>query len=258
MKRNHVKEALTAGETAIGTMVFEFNTPGVAAILEQTGSDFVIYDMEHSGIGMESMRQLMSYNRGASILPFVRVPDSQYSHLSRILDIGALGLMIPFVETKEQAERIIDATKYGPLGKRGTAFSLAHDDFIGGDISEKMKRSNQETLIIAQIENETGLSNVEEITATEGVDVVFVGNLDLSQSMGISGQYDHPRLLQAMEHVVEVCEKHGKAAGCFVADVEAAIHWKEKGYRFIAYSGDVWLYQQAVKQGIATIRNASS
>ncbi|NEU32024.1 aldolase [bacterium LRH843] len=254
MATNTVKERLAAGEVAIGTMVFEFNTPGIASILDQTGADFIIYDMEHGGIGIESVRQLMSYNRGVDIMPVVRVPDTEYAYMARTLDIGAKGIMIPLVDTKEQAQQIIDATKYYPLGKRGTAFGIAHDQFKPGNVVEKMKASNDNTLIIAQIETIESLENIEEIVSTEGVDVAFIGALDLSQSMGIPGQLDHPRVVEAMEHVAAVCEKYNKAAGTFVLSEEAAVTWIKKGYRCIAYSGDIWLYQNAVSQGISNIK----
>src|SRR5699024_6433812 len=147
--------------------------------------------MEHTGIGIDSIRQLMSYNRGVDITPIVRVPEAQYSYMAGVLDAGAKGLMIPFVNTKEDAEAVIEATKYYPQGKRGAVFGVAHDDYTFGDVAEKTKRLNDETLIIVQIETVEALENIEEIVATEGVDIAFVGNMDLSHSMGIPGQMDH-------------------------------------------------------------------
>lgn len=254
MRKNTVKEKLAAGDIAIGTMVFESNTPGIASIIEQTGAEFIIYDMEHSGIGIDSVRQLMSYNRGLDVLPLVRVPDTKYAYMARTLDVGAMGLMIPLVESKEQVQQIIDATKYYPQGKRGTAFNIAHDDFMPGDPSEKMERSNDETLIFAQIETAKAVENLEEIVSTDGVDVAFVGHFDLSQSMGIPGQINHPRMVEAMERVAQVCEKYGKTAGRMVTDVDSAVEWMNKGYRCIAYSGDIWLLQSALSQGISDIK----
>ncbi len=254
MTTNYVKQKLLDNKISIGTMIFESNTPGIAKILETTGAEFALYDMEHTGIGIESIRQLMSYNRGLNIVPLVRVPEAKYAYMARVLDAGAKGLMIPFVETKEQVEEIIAATKYYPVGKRGAVFGLAHDDFITGDIVQKMQAINEDTLLIVQIETEKAVDNIEEIVSTEGVDVAFVGNMDLSHSMGIPGQMDHPRLIEAMEKVADACAKYGKAAGCIVPHPEAALRWINKGYRFISLSGDVWLLQYALKKGINEIK----
>lgn len=251
---NPVKQKLLQNEVSIGTMIFESNTPGIAQALEVTGAEFALYDMEHTGIGIESIRQLMSYNRGLDIVPLVRVPDAQYTYMARVLDVGAKGIMVPFVNTKEQAEAVVKATKYYPLGERGTVFGLAHDNFINGEIVEKMKKINDETLIIVQIETEEAMENLEEIVSTEGVDVAFVGSLDLSQSMGIPGEMQHPKLIEAMERIVEVCDKYNKAAGCIVTNPTAAVHWIKKGYRFVSMSGDVWLMQYALKKSINEIK----
>jgi 2-dehydro-3-deoxyglucarate aldolase/4-hydroxy-2-oxoheptanedioate aldolase len=253
MRENSVKRKLRAGEIALGTFVMEFGTPGIAGILEQTGAEFVVYDMEHSGFGTDTVRQLMSYNRGLRIVPFVRVPDTRYHFMARALDAGAKGVMIPLVETKEQAREIVRSCKYAPLGERGTTAGVAHDDFSSGDLAEKMRQANAETLVIAQIESETGVQNIEEIISAEGIDVAWVGHNDLSVSMGIPGQVSHPRVVAAMERVAEACRKHGKTAGRLVPDVESALTWIEKGYRCLAYSNDIRLLQTALKQGISEI-----
>lgn len=251
---NEVKRKLANGELTIGTMIFESNTPGIAPIIAAAGAEFALYDMEHTGIGIESVRQLMSYNRGVDIVPIVRVPSAEYTYMARVLDVGAKGIMVPFVNTKEQAEQVVKATKYYPLGERGVVFGLAHDDFTGGPIAEKMKEKNDDTLIIVQIETEEAMENLEAIASTEGIDVLFIGSIDLSQSMGIPGELDHPRIVAAMERVVEVCDKYGKAAGCIVMTPKAAADWIKKGYRFVSISGDVWLLQYALKKSIKEIK----
>src|SRR5947209_8678849 len=119
MRTNSVKQKLRAGGTAIGTMVFEFATTGIARIAAAAGAEFVLFDMEHTGWSMETIRQLLATARGADLAPMVRVPATEYHFLARVLDIGAMGLMVPMVETVEQARLIVQFTKYPPTGRRG-------------------------------------------------------------------------------------------------------------------------------------------
>ncbi len=257
MQENPVKRKLQAGETVLGTFVMEFDTPGIASILEQTGAEFVVYDMEHSGFGTDTVRRLMSYNRGLGIVPFVRVPDTRYHFMARALDAGAKGIMVPLVETGGQVREIVRSCKYAPLGERGTTAGVAHDDFSPGDLAEKMRQANAQTLVIVQIETEAGVDNIDEILSAEGIDVAWVGHNDLSVSMGIPGQVNHPRVVAAMERVAEACRGAGKTAGRLVPDVESARVWIDKGYRCLAYSNDIRLLQTALKQGIAEIRGGA-
>ncbi|MDF2958680.1 MAG: hpch/hpai aldolase [Paenibacillus sp.] len=258
MRPNAVKRKLYDGGTSFGTFVMEFGTPGIAAILEQSGAEFAVYDMEHSIFGTDTIRQIMSYNRGLSIVPIVRVPDTQYHFMARALDAGAKGIMVPMVESGQQAETIIQACKYAPLGNRGTTTNIAHDDFNGGNLAESLQSANKETFIIAQIETEAGVNHIEDIISTEGIDVAWVGHNDLSVSMGIPGQVNHPRVIEAMEHVANACRKHGKIAGRLVPDIQTGIAWLDKGYRCLAYSNDIRLLQSALKQGIVELTSHSS
>jgi len=256
VRKNNVKATLQAGGTAFGTMLFEFNTTGIARIVAAAGAEFVLFDMEHTGWGIDTIRTLIATARGADIVPLVRVPATQYHLLSGPLDVGAGGLMIPMVETGEQARLIAQSVKYPPVGKRGAAFGVAHDDFglEPGTSAEKMVRANEEVLIIAQIETAAGVENVEEIAAVAGIDVLWIGHNDLTNSMGIPGQFEHPDYLAAVERVLAACHANGKAAGMMPTTVELARDLLAQGFRIVAYSGDIWIYQQALREGLAAIR----
>src|ERR1022692_796735 len=156
MQANNVKQKLAAGGVAIGTMVFEFKTPGIAPIAASAGAEFAIFDMEHTGWSDETIAMLVATARGSEIQPFVRIPATQYHLISRPLDVGAAGLMVPMVETADQARLIVRSAKYPPRGARGAAFGIAHDDFQAGDIVAKMRRADDEGLLIALIETEIG------------------------------------------------------------------------------------------------------
>ena len=254
LRENPVKAKLARGEIAIGTMAFELFSPGLPTLLGTTGAEFCIYDMEHSGISMETVRNLMAWSRGPSPVPLVRVPHAEYTYVARCLDLGALGVMVPMVETREQAELIAASAKYPPVGRRGAAFGFAHDDFARGDVGKKIAALNARTMVIAQIESQRGLDNLEEIAAVEGIDVLWVGHFDLTNFMGIPAQFDHPRFQAAIDRVAEVAARRGKAAGVNQDDVESAKRWIDRGYRAIAYSGDLRLLANGLRTGVEGLR----
>ncbi|MGV3723897.1 MAG: HpcH/HpaI aldolase family protein [Actinomycetota bacterium] len=254
MRENRVKRALANGGTAFGTMIMEFNTSGVGRLSAEAGADFVIFDQEHTGWSVESIRTLVATSRSAELGAFVRVPASQYHLIARVLDVGAQGLMIPMVETEEQARLIVQSAKYPPVGRRGAGFGLAHDDYRDQDILVTMQQSNDEGLLIAQIETVQGLENVDRIAAVDGIDVLWIGHFDLTNSMGIPGQFDHPDYLAAVERVLAACARHGKAPGMMVSSVEWGRDLLAQGFRIIAYWGDLWIYKQALRAGLEGLR----
>jgi 2-dehydro-3-deoxyglucarate aldolase/4-hydroxy-2-oxoheptanedioate aldolase len=184
----------------------------------------------------------------------VRVPATEYHFLARALDVGAMGLMVPMVESADQARIIVQAAKYPPTGRRGAAFGVAHDDYQGGDTVVKMRSANDEVLLIAQIETVRGLENLEAITAVPGIDVIWIGHHDLTNSMGIPGQFDHPRYLEAVQRVLDAAKRNGKFAGFMAPTVEMGQALLRQGFRILAYGGDLWIYQQALRQGLAALR----
>jgi 2-keto-3-deoxy-L-rhamnonate aldolase RhmA len=254
MRANPVKEKLARGERAFGTMVFEFASPGLPAILANAGADYVLYDMEHSGLGMEDMKTQFALCRAAGIVPMVRPPAKQYHLLSLLLDLGAMGLMLPMVESREEAERIVSWTRYPPQGVRGAMFTGAHDDYAAGDVAEKMRIAHERTLILALIETRKGVENVEEIVATPGIDVAHLGHFDLSLSMGMPAAFERPEMQAAFAKIVEACRKHGKTAACMAGDVEQGRGWLKDGFRMVSYSGDIWLVMEGLARGIRELR----
>ena len=254
MRGNKVKHALQNGGVSIGTMVFEFPTTGIGRIAAEAGAEFVIFDMEHTGWSIETIRGLIATSRAADLIPMVRVPATEYNLISRPLDVGAMGIMVPMVESAEQAQKIVNSAKYPPRGKRGAAFGVAHDDYTGGDIIAKMASANEEVFLIAQIETATGIENVDAIAAVEGIDCLWIGHFDLTNFLGIPGQFTHPTYLAAVQSVLDACAKHGKVAGIMCGDVATGQGQLAQGFRAMAYSGDLWIYQNALRDGISALR----
>ncbi len=258
MKPNPVKKILASGGVSLGTMVFEFNSTGIARIAGVAGAEFAIFDQEHTGWSVETIRMLVATSGAAGLVPMVRVPNAQYHLIARTLDVGVQGVMVPLVESVEEARLIVSSAKYPPVGRRGAAFGVAHDDYDNSDFLGTITKSNEEMLVIAQIETAKGVEHVDEIAAVEGIDCLWVGHFDLTNSMGIPGQFDHPKYADAIKRVVDACDRHGKAPGFMPTTPAMAVDYIERGFRAIAYSGDLWLYQNALRAGLNEIRERTS
>jgi 2-keto-3-deoxy-L-rhamnonate aldolase RhmA len=245
---NSVKQNLAAGKAALGSMVFEFFTPGIARICANAGAEFVMYCMEHTGVGFETLKPQFAMCRALGVVPLVRVPTTEYHFVARALDVGALGVMVPLVDTREQAERIVSFTRYPPQGRRGAAFGFAHDDYQGGDVMAKMRAIHERTLVICMIETRAGLENVDAIAAVNGVDVIWLGHFDLTNFLGIPGNFSHPQYRDAVKRIAEAARKHGKAAGYMAADAALGREYLGHGYRMIASGTDQGLLQNAIAQ----------
>jgi 2-dehydro-3-deoxyglucarate aldolase/4-hydroxy-2-oxoheptanedioate aldolase len=256
MRNNPVKRRLREGGVAIGTMMFEFNTSGIARIAAEAGAEFAVFDMEHTGWSIETIRMLMATARAAELVPMVRVPSLQYHFIARVLDVGAMGIVVPLVADAEQARMIVQCALYPPEGRRGVAFGIAHDDYQAGDLLARIRQTNDELMILAQIETTEGVNHVEAVAAVEGIDALWIGQFDLTTSMGIPGQFDHPDLHAATRRVVEACRRHGKTAVLSSLDVPTLCRGPSEGYRMLVYLGDLWIYQQALRQGLSTVRES--
>jgi 2-dehydro-3-deoxyglucarate aldolase/4-hydroxy-2-oxoheptanedioate aldolase len=247
MQPNEIKQPLLKGETVVGAMTFEFFSPGMSAILANSGCRFVFYDMEHTGLGFETLKWLFATCRGLPIEPMVRVPRGEYTYLARALDLGARGVMVPMVESAEQARSIVQACRYPPVGRRGAAFGFAQDDYRGGDVGAKIRAAHERTLVVAQIETERGLEDVEGIARVDGIDVLWVGHFDLSNFLGMPAKFDDPRFDAAMRRVAKVARDNGKVAGFMATDPAWIDRVREMGYTMIAVGTDVGLLASATQ-----------
>jgi 2-keto-3-deoxy-L-rhamnonate aldolase RhmA len=253
-----MKRRLANGEPVLGSMVFEFFTPGIARICSNAGAEFVMYCMEHTGAGYETLKPQFALCRALGVTPLVRVPATEYHFVARALDCGAMGVMVPLVDTAEQAQRIVSFTRYPPKGRRGAAFGFAHDDYQGGDVVEKMRAIHERTLVICMIETRSGLDNVEAIAAVDGVDVLWLGHFDLTNFLGIPGQFSHPQYREAVKRIVAAAHKNGKSAGYMAASVELGREYLAAGYRMIATGTDQGLLQSATAQLISAWKSPSA
>jgi 2-dehydro-3-deoxyglucarate aldolase/4-hydroxy-2-oxoheptanedioate aldolase len=258
MRENRVKRRLREGEVCVGTLVFEFGTTGIPRIAAGAGAEFVLFDQEHTGWTSDRLRMLLATSRAVDCVPLVRVPAAQYHLIAQALDLGAMGVMVPMVDSVEQAELVVRCAKYPPVGRRGAAFGVAHDDYVPGEALAKMESANRETLLIVQIETVQGLEDVERIAAVPGIDVLWIGHFDLTASMGIPAQFMHERYLAAVERVGKAAAREGRAAGFMVGNADEAGFMLSQGFRCLGYSGDIWIYGQALRTGIEGVRKAAA
>lgn len=249
-----LKQNLHTNGHAFGSMAMEFLTPGLPAIMAAAGAEFGLFDMEHTGASLETMKSMIAGCRGINVAPIVRVPRGEYHFIARALDIGAHGIMVPMVGSAEEAAHIADCAHYPPVGHRGAAFGVAHDDYRAADPATAMARAAARTLMIAQIETVEGLDSVEAIAATPNIDVIWLGHFDLTNFMGIPGQFQHPDYLAAARRIAAAAKAHGKVAGILAMnDAWAQEYWRH-GYRMLAYGLDHMLFQAALKAGLEKMR----
>ena len=254
MRDNPVKARIAAGGQAFGAMVFEFFTPGLPQLCVNADAEFALFDMEHTGLGFETLKTQCALCRGLRIVPMARVPRSEYHFIARALDVGALGVMVPMVGTADEAAHIVSCARYPPQGRRGAAFGFAHDDYQGGNVPEKIAALHARTLLIAQIETVEGLRNVEAIAAVPGIDVLWLGHFDLTNSMGIPGAFDHPDYVAAVARIVAACEQAGKVAAFLATDERSARDAVARGFRMFAYGIDQLMLQEALRAGLSMLR----
>jgi 2-dehydro-3-deoxyglucarate aldolase/4-hydroxy-2-oxoheptanedioate aldolase len=244
---NPLKAKLAAGQVVYGQMVMELFTPGLAKMAAAAGLDFLIYDQEHGRCDMGLLASMIDSCNGTGVAPLVRVPDLNAAPLSRALDLGARGIMVPRVETADQARDIVAQLKYAPQGRRGVALGLAHDSFRPQGAAY-FDQANQDTLVIALLETARAYDNLEDILAVPGIDIAWMGHYDLTVSMGIPAQFDHPRFLDAMRRLIAVSAQNGIAVGFLPATPEDARRWIDEGIRVVSLNSDIGLYTAAARR----------
>ena len=239
IKSNPVKALVKAGKPVFGTWITLCPHPRVVKILAASGFDFVIVEMEHTDFNMETVGVLVMLAREAGIVPFVRPPGTLKPHdLTRPLDAGAQGLLLPAVDTPEQMEAIVKATKYHPMGARPMNLKGPHTDYFVADPAEVTKHVNENTMLVAMVETQVSIDNLDAICKVDGLDAVFIGPDDLSQDLGIPGQLSHPKMVEATEKIFSICKANGVAFGSSVQNFEMAEKRVAQGATWMPYQND--------------------
>lgn len=252
---NSMKAALKKGRVVFGPMVSEVRSPAIAVLFAQAGFDFFFVDLEHSCFSLETVSDMILAARAADIPLIIRSTSCESAdHLSRPLDSGASGLLIPQIRTREDVENVVKWARYQPLGERGMGLSRQHTFFQAGDARDTMKRLNEEILIALQIEHREAIENLPDLLAVPGIDAAFVGPADLSASFGKPGQTNDPEIQRAIRRVVDVSTAHDVIPGIHTDSVENARYWIDQGMKMIGFCTDIKLIQQVCKASVQELR----
>ncbi|MBL7212976.1 MAG: 2-dehydro-3-deoxyglucarate aldolase [Desulfobacteraceae bacterium] len=231
-----IRERVMNGEMMFGVGA-NLGSSLTVEMMGTAGFDWTWIDCEHgSGDYSELIPQMQAASIG-NAPPVVRIAWNEAPRFKRVLDLGAVGIMVPWVSTVEEAVQAAAAMRYPPEGIRGVArFNRACE--FGKSFDDYFREANRNLLTVVQIETEEGVKNSPEIAAVDGVDVLFIGPLDLSLSLGIAQQFDHPEFVDAMDRVVAACRKNGKAAGILVPTLDYLENWIAKGFTFLVVGSD--------------------
>lgn len=253
MQHNRVKAALAQGKAVTGPIISEMRSTGGVKLMANAGHDFLFFDMEHAMFDWEVVLQLAQMALVCDICPLIRPTDNIYALVARSLDAGAQGVIIPRVETAEQARATVQFAKYPPLGRRG-AGGDARNGYARKSALEAIESANRESLIVVQIESVDGVNNAEAIAAVEGVDVLLIGPQDLSISLGCHGDFGHTTFLDAARTVVDAGQKHGKSIGMVEREAADMRRWYEAGMRFLVCSTDSHMLFSSASRDVHELR----
>jgi len=255
MRKNWVRELMTGDKVAIGTMISDVRSPAVAQIMAAAGLDFVMFDMEHGAYDIATVADIIKVARLSGIVPLVRVPDCQYHLISRVLDAGAQGVMVPRIETLEQVKIATEAVRYPPQGKRGASVTKGHNEYQSAPLKEFIEHSNREVLLILQIERKEAVDNINEMLSVPGVDAALIGPADLSISLGVPGETNSTIVTEAIGKVVEACARHGVWSGAHLSSTEVLRYWMTQGMRLIMCSNDVHMLADGAKKIVGALKS---
>ena len=243
-----LKQKVTASTQMRGAMVFEFFSPGIPIILKNAGCEFVIFDMEHGGLSLERFKTLSIISNTNKIAPFIRIPEIKYNYVARALDLGASGVMVPMVNTPDDAIKIVRSSKYPPQGKRGAGFGFAHDNYINQSPLSYIEKANNSLINIIQIETKQGLENVKEIASVDGVDCLWVGHFDLTNFLGIPGDFSSTIYLDAINEIVFAANTYKKSLGIMVNNKQELETYSKLGFNMIAVGTEMNILSRSISQ----------
>lgn len=234
-----LKGMLQEQDLVVGLMVQRVCSPWIAKVYADAGADFVYVESEHLFFNEADLADLVLANRLCGLPVVAKCSYVDRGHVCKLLDAGVTGVQLPMTETADQIAQIVAYTKFSPMGVRAAAPGLGNTDYESVDVAAWLERMNQETTVLAHIETRTGVENVDAILDVRGVDIMFIGMMDLTVSLGRPAKYDHPDVTAAVDRLVAAARAHDKVAGMWAPSFEVARPWIDKGIRFFESAGDV-------------------
>jgi len=255
MRPNALKQKLLRGEPAVGLMMLstDIHTPGITA---EAGYDTIMPDLEHTSLSLRDLEALVRASDAAGIVPTVRVAGSTKADLLSVLETGVRGIMVPAVESAEEAERVVQAVRYYPEGRRGMYYVGYSSDYGGLPAGAHFATANSELFVILQIETARGVENAGEIAAVPGVDCLLVGPGDLTQSLGVPLEWEHPAVWEAIRKTLEKARLYGKIGGVMPPSPDFGRRCREAGATFFLWGPDLAMFQRAAREDARTLSEA--
>lgn len=252
---NHTKQQLAAGKIAIGMGLRLARSVDIATIAKTCGYDWLFIDMEHNSMDVDTAAQIAMAALPVGITPIVRVPGKEHFHATRLLDAGAQGIVVPHVDSVEEAQRAVAYCKYPPIGHRSVMGALPQYSYASVPVAESTVAANRETLVIVMLETPDAIAQADAIAAVPGIDVVLIGTNDLCAEMGIPGQFADPRVEEAYRAVIAACRTHGVHPGMGgVYEPKLMERYIGMGMRFILSGGDLSFLMAGARQRAEFLR----
>jgi len=254
VKPNALRQKLGDGKAVYGTMLQDLRSPTVVQLIAQAGCDFLFIDTEHGPYSYETVADLVRVTRLVGTTPLVRVTDNVSYLISRVLDLGAQGFMVPRIETRAEVERVVESALFPPLGKRGLSVDKGQNDFIGQEAWSFSEQANRENLIILQIERQQAVEDIDELVSVPGVGAALIGPNDLSLSMGLRGGDMLAMLEEPIQHVLDACRVRGIPCGLHIGNLEWLLEWQRRGMQLLCYATDILFLLRGVSSAMAQLR----
>jgi 2-dehydro-3-deoxyglucarate aldolase/4-hydroxy-2-oxoheptanedioate aldolase len=254
MRVNKVKQALKEGKLQLGCSVSNIRSPEITRILAAAGLDWTYLDSEHGGFDLETLQDMARAANDNGLCPIIRVAELQYALVARALDCGAQGVLFPRMESPEVLAQAISWTKFPPLGVRGFGLQPTHLNYEMRTMPEIIAHMNEHVMVVLQIETVTAMNRVDELLSVPGVDAVMIGPADLSISLGVPGQFEHPTMIAAIEKIRDACLRHGVAPGIHVRFAKLAKYWRDNGLTFVSCNSEIGYLLEKAQETVAALR----
>ena len=254
MRVNSTRERLVKGEVVYGCGLQVYRAPEIPRVFAAAGFDYVFIDMEHGSFNLETAHDMITSCKLAGITPIVRVGEVQYTLVARLLDQGAQGIILPRVEDPAVLEQALSWMRFPPMGIRGFGINPTMVDYETRSMPEIIEHQNRETLSVVQFETVRAVEAADELLSLKGLDVMMIGPADLSIALGVPGQFDHPKLIETVDRMIEKCNAHGVVPGIQTRSIAMAKQWTERGMRFVGVAAEHVFLLEKCREAIGVLR----
>jgi 2-dehydro-3-deoxyglucarate aldolase/4-hydroxy-2-oxoheptanedioate aldolase len=254
MRVNHTRERLSKGETVFGCGLQVYRSPEICRMFAAAGFDYVFIDMEHGAFDLETVQDMIKAALESGITPIVRVAELLYSLIARLLDAGAQGIILPRVEDPKVLEEAVGWMRFPTEGTRGYGVNPTMLGYESHTFPEVIEHLNRNTLSVVQFETVTAMERADELLSVRGTNIAMVGPADLSISLGVPGQLEHPLLVSTVDRLIEKCVAHHVVPGIQTRTLAAARFWTERGMRFVGASAEHGLLLEKARETVAALQ----